>query len=84
MWVMGILEVEHMQRCHGECVCGGGGCGGTLLCEWVYWGMLWNCVLVPEGERKPRKSQFRPTPGSPGNGTTLKLPGDRVARATGL
>ena len=59
------------------------GCGGTRLCEWVYWGMLWSCVLAPEGERKPWKSQFSPAPGSPGNSTTLKLPGDRVARATG-
>lgn len=43
MWVMGILEVEHMQRCHGECVCVGvvgvpycvsgyiGGCCGTVF-----------------------------------------------------
>lgn len=83
MWVMGILEMEYMQRCHGECVCmGGGGCGSNRLCEWECWGMLWSCVLVSEGKRKPRKFQFRPAPGSPGNGTSLKLPGDRVARAT--
>lgn len=44
MWVMGILEVEYIQRCHGVCVCVcrgvgvpgcmsgciGGGCGAVL------------------------------------------------------
>ena len=73
-------EMPCVHACVCVCVC-----VRAQLCEWVYyWRMLWSCVPAPEGERKPWKSQFLPAPGSPGNSTTLKLPGDRVARATGV
>ena len=45
VWVMGILEMEYTERCHGECVCGGGvvgvtgcvsGCVGGC-CGAVFW-----------------------------------------------
>lgn len=69
MWVMGILEMEYMQRCHGECVCMGGGVVGVTGCVSGSVGGCCGAVFWSQRERE-----------SPGNFSSA-LPLDLLATA---